>query len=170
MPFLALILSLFTTLSLTASIASAQGTTLPDSGTYFITNVGSDEAIQPLGATPGQNVFMYPSSKSGMQKWVLIRKIDPITKKPTNRYTIKTAGETTLYLQPHPSVSDHTSILLPETSTYSFKPTASGILIESVALNGDAMYAFANPPSNNEVRFGPSDGSTKFYWVFTPAD
>lgn len=157
--------------ALTVSAQSAfAATTLPDTGTYFIISNSSGEALQPVGPTPGQNVLMYPSNKGGMQKWLITRQIDPKTKKPTNRYNIKLAGENgELNFQPH-DIADRTAIILPEQSTFVLDAAEDGILVKSVKRNGDALFVFPYPPLNSEARFGPSDGSAKFLWTFEPAN
>lgn len=139
---------------------------LPDSGTYFIINSANDQALQPAGGTLGQNVLLYDFNKGGLQKWVLTRKLDPKTNKPTNRYTIRLAGENSeLNLQPHP-MADCTAIIGDEKATYVIEPGDPGVTIKSVARNGDAMYMLTQPPMNAELHFGPSDGSSKFRWKF----
>lgn len=143
---------------------------LPDTGTYFIINNSSGEALQPVGAMVGQNVLMYTADKGGLQKWLVTRNIDPKTKKPTNRYNIRLAGENgELYLQPH-DIAGATSILLPDRSTFVLEAGEDGIIVKSVKRNGDAMFIFPYPPMNAEARFGPSDGSSKFMWTFEPAN
>lgn len=142
---------------------------LPNSGTYFIINASSDEALQPVGPTAGQNVLLYPFNKSGMQKWEINRRIDPATKKPTNKYTIKLAGESGLSFQPHP-VADSSAIISLDPSVFVLEPGDGGLLIKSVQLNGDALYIFPYPPMNTETRFGPDDSSNKFRWKFVSAN
>ncbi len=158
-----------------APSANSQGATvgvdnLPDSGTYFIVSAESKEALQPVAGTAGQNVFLYEHNSSGMQKWVVTRKIDPKTKKPMNRYSIRLAGENNdLYLQPFPA-PDHTCMISSGVSAFSLVPTAGSYVIKSAAQNGDALYISPNPPVQTEARFGPADGSQKFSWDFIPAN
>ncbi len=148
----------------------AEPAPLPNSGTYFITNMSSDEALQPVAGSTGQNVYVYEFKKSGMQKWAIDRKLDPKTKKPTNRYTIKLAGEAAdLNFEPHPA-TDSSAILGMDKSTFVLESGEAGILIKSVAKNGDALYIYPNPPMDTETRFGPNDDSTKFRWKFTVAE
>lgn len=143
---------------------------LPDSGTYFIVNVDGEQALQPAMASMGQSVFLQAFNKNGMQKWKITRKIDLTTKKPTNRYTIALAGETSgLNFQPHPSV-DACAIISCDTSTFVLDSTDAGLRVKSVTKNGDALYSMASPPSDTETRFGPDDGSEKFRWKFIPAN
>lgn len=150
--------------------ANAEPDPLPNSGTYFITNMGSDEALQPAGNTQGQYVLLFEYNKGGMQKWTINRKIDPKTQKPTNRYTIRLAGENDeLNFQPHP-IGSMTSILGAEKSVYVLESGETGTLIKSVDRNGDALYARPQPPMPAEGRFGPDDGSAKYRWKFTQAD
>ncbi|HIA52918.1 MAG TPA: hypothetical protein EYN91_12670 [Candidatus Melainabacteria bacterium] len=150
--------------------ARADSDPLPNSGTYFITSMSSDEALQPAGASAGQNVLLYEYNRSGMQKWAIDRKRDPKTGKPTNRYTIKLAGENgELNFEPHP-VADCSAILGADKSVMVLESGDAGMLIKSVAKNGDALYVYPQPPLNAEARFGPNDGSSKFRWKFTLAD
>lgn len=143
---------------------------LPDSGTYFIVNADKNLALEPLGATPGQNVFAKPYNKSGMQKWTINRIIDIKTKKPTNRYNIRVAGEVAdLNFLPYP-VADHTSMLGPEKSVYVLQPLSGAFVIKSVARNGDALFVQEVPESFTDVKFGPSDSTAKFQWVFEAAN
>lgn len=142
---------------------------LPNSGTYFMVNSKSGEAVQPLGPTPGNNVFMYEFNKAGAQKWTITRLVDPKTKQPTNRYNIRLAGETEgLNFAPH-WMTERTAILDGSKSTFVLAPSGEGLLVKSVAKNGDAMSIYPVPASKTEVRFLPSDGSDKFLWVFQPA-
>jgi hypothetical protein len=167
-----LALAVAVTLAAISSLpARAEGDPLPNTGTYFITSMSCDQALQPVGGTPGQNVLLYDYNKSGMQKWDINRKIDPKTNKPTNRYTIKLAGENgELNLVPHPSVADMTCILAPDKSVMVLESGDNGILIKSVARNGDALYVAPQPPLQSECKFGPNDGSSKFRWKFILAD
>jgi hypothetical protein len=154
----------------TCGPAIAQQAPLPDSGTYFIVNVASEQALQPVMPSIGQNVFLQPFTRAGLQKWTINRKIDATTKKPTNRYTIKLAGETDgLNFQPHPSV-DSSAIISLDTSVFVLDSSDAGILIKSVAKNGDALNTFSSPPSETETRFSPDDGSAKFRWKFIAAN
>jgi hypothetical protein len=151
--------------------AQAQTDPLPNSGTYFITSMKSDEALQPAGNTVGQNVLLHDYDRCGLQKWVIDRKIDPKTKKPTNRYTIRLAGESDdLNFQPHP-VADCPAMIGSDKSVFVVESGGdSGMLIKSVARNGDALFVFTQPPLASEAKFGPSDGSPKFRWKFTRAE
>jgi hypothetical protein len=143
---------------------------LPGSGTYFITNCSSGEALQPVGPTPGQNVLLYPFTKSGMQKWTVTRLIDPKTKQPTNRYTILLAGETPdLVFQPH-DIAERTAMISPGKSIYVLEPVDGAVLVKSVKRNGDALYIYPCPPMNTEAHFGPNDNSAKFQWKFEGAN
>lgn len=156
--------------ALITTIVPALADTLPESGTYYIINNGSGEALQPVGPTPGQNVLLYPANKSGMQKWTITRLIDVHTKKPTNRYEIKLAGENgELNFQPH-DIADRTALILPEKSVMVIDAQDAGLLVKSVKRNGDALFAFPYPPLNSEARWGASDGSTKYLWTFEPAN
>jgi len=148
----------------------AEGNALPESGTYFIVNPASGQALQPVGATVAQNVLLYDFTKSGTQKWSITRKIDLATKKPTNRYTIRLSGENEeLNFQPHP-IADHTAMVGGDKAVFVLEPGDSGIIVKSVDLNGDALFVFPYPPMNSEARFGPSDGSGKFRWAFIAAE
>ncbi len=143
---------------------------LPDSGTYFIINTVANLALEPLAASSGQNVFAKPYTKGGMQKWTLNRIIDIKTKKPTNRYNIRVAGEITdLNFNPFPA-EDHTSMVGPDKSVYVLQPLSGALVIKSVARNGDALFTQDVAESPTEVKFGPSDGSAKFQWIFEPAN
>lgn len=156
--------------TLVALAAPVFAISLPNTGTYFIINNSSGEALQPVGAMVAQNVLMYTADKGGLQKWLVTRNIDPKTKKPTNRYNIQLAGENgDLYLQPH-DIAGATSILLQDKSTFVLEPGEDGIIVKSVKRNGDAMFIYPSPPMNAEARFGPSDGSAKFMWTFEPAN
>lgn len=165
-----LVNSFATAVALTISfVLSAAAATLPDTGTYFIINKGSGEALQPNGPSVGQNVLCMEANKSGMQKWTVTRIIDPATKKPTNRYTIKLAGENPdLQLHPH-DIADACALLNNGKSTMVLDAKEDGIIVKSVSRNGDAMYSYPSPPMYSETHFGPSDGSGKFLWIFDPA-
>lgn len=150
--------------------ALAQAEPLPDSGNYFIVSSLSDEALEPGEAGVGQNVGLREFNRGGMQKWLLTRKVDPSTKKPTNRYTIRLSGESEdLNFQPHP-VASMQAIISYNKSVFVLEPGDNGFLVKSVARNGDALYALVAPPAYNEAHFGPSDGSSKFRWKFVSAN
>lgn len=143
---------------------------LPNSGTYFVINALNDQALEPLEGTPGQNVFLAEYTKSGMQKWTLTRMIDPKTKKPTNRYTIKLAGDSTkLYLAPFP-MPNHTSILDSSPSTFIIQAAGDDFAIRSVARNGDSLCCIASPPGRAEVQIQPGDETSKFHWKFVATE
>lgn len=147
--------------------ASVRLEPLPNSGTYFIVNSSSHEALQPNEPTLGQNVFLYEFNRGGTQKWMLTRKIDPKTKKPTNRYTIRLAGENKeLNFQPHPSIGDAGPILGLDSAVFALEANADGALIKSVSKNGDAMYVHPQEGDNAKPLFGHNDGSAKFRWNF----
>jgi hypothetical protein len=147
-----------------APAAHLQADPLPNSGTYFIVSADSKEALQPVGSTVGQNVFLYEFNKSGVQKWTVTRKIDPKTKKPLNRYTIRLAGENNdLYLQPFPS-PDHTCMISSGASVCSLAPGGGSFQIKSATLNGAALYTYPSPPGNTEPHFGPADSAQKCKW------
>jgi hypothetical protein len=166
LPALAALLMLSCAPSAISQGASVAVDNLPNSGTYFIVNAETKEALQPNGASAAQNVFCFEYNSSGMQKWVLKRKIDPKTKKPLNRYTIRFAGENTdLHLQPFPA-ADHTCMISSGASDFTMAKAGTSFVIKSAALNGDALYTYPNPPAYTEARFGPSDGSQKFQWDF----
>ncbi len=163
------LLALLLVLSFTAPTA-AFSQDLPNTGTYFILNALNDEALQPNGGTAGQNVFLAEYTKSGMQKWTVTRKIDPKTKQPTNRYTIRLAGDSTkLYLAPFPA-PNHTSMLDPNPSVYILQPQGDDLVIRSVDRNGDSLCCVANPPGPSEVQIQPKDETSKFQWKFVAAD
>jgi hypothetical protein len=146
-----------------------QVSTLPNTGTYFIVNADNGEALQPVAASLGQNVFTHEFNKGGTEMWAITRKIDPITHKPTNRYTVKLAGETPgLNFQPHPS-TDTSAIVSMDAAVFALDADQNGIVIKSVAKNGDALYIYPSPPGPTETRFGPSDGSKKYHWAFIEA-
>lgn len=144
-------------------------TVLPASGTYFVVSASNGEALQPNGPTLGQNVFTQTYDKSGAQKWTFTRLVDPKTKKPTNRYNIRLAGETQgLWFMPH-DVKDMNAIISMDKTVFVLVPSEGGFVIKSVRKNGDAMYSSPSPPSYTEVHFGPSDGSARFLWNLEPA-
>jgi hypothetical protein len=143
---------------------------LPDTGTYFILNALNEQAMQPAGLTAGQNVLLYEYNKGGTQKWTVTRKVDPVTHKPTNKYNVKLAGDSTqLYLQPHP-ITTATAILGGDPTVYIMQPETDGVVVRSVERNGDAMFIVSSPPMNPEVHFGPKDESSKFRWKFVKAE
>lgn len=143
---------------------------LPNSGTYYIVNLGDGEALTASEAGAGQFVAMREFNKGGMQKWTINRKIDLKTNKPTNRYTISLAGETKgLIFQPHP-VADMQSLLSTDNSIMVLAPIDGGFTVKSVAKNGDALRIHTAPSSYTETRFSPTDGSDNFGWKFIPAE
>ncbi|HEY9677513.1 MAG TPA: hypothetical protein V6C76_05865 [Drouetiella sp.] len=162
------LLALAVSFALTSKAALAGE--LPATGTYFIINALNDQALEPLGGTPGQNVFLREFSKSGMQKWNIVRKIDPKTKQPTNRYTIKLAGDSTqLFLAPFP-MPNHTSILDSSAHTYILQPLGDNLVVRCVERNGDSLCAVTVPELATEVQIQPKDDSTKFQWKFVKTE
>lgn len=138
-------------------------------GVYFIVNAHNNQAITPFGATPGQNVFLNPFNKSGMQKWVVKQLIDKQTGKPNGRYTIRFSGETDgLYLAPFPA-ADHTS-MLGEYNEYRIIAEDDTYMIKSMARNGDALFVFQESPGMLDVRIGTDEGSEKYRWTFEKAE
>jgi hypothetical protein len=159
----------FSYLPVAAEETITQVLTLPNTGTYFIVNADNGEALQPVAASLGQNVFTHEFNKSGTEMWAITRKIDPVTHKPTNRYTVKLAGQApSLNFQPHPA-TDSSAIVSTDASVFVLEPDQSGIVVKSVAKNGDALYIYPSPPGPTETRFGPSDGSKKYHWAFIGA-
>jgi len=166
--FVAILCALFAIAFCPRSVNAADS--LPSTGTYFITNCSSGEALQPVGPTSGQNVLLYPFNKSGMQKWTVTRLLDPKTKQPTNRYTIQLAGETPdLVFQPH-DIAERSAMIGPGKSIFVLEPSSGALLVKSVKRNGDALYIYPYPPMNTEAHFGPSDSSAKFQWNFEGAN
>jgi len=150
--------------------ALSQADPLPASGTYFIVSADTKEALQPEANTAGQNVFLHEFNQSGMQKWIVKRFIDPKTKKPLNKYTIRLTGENAdLYLQPFPA-QDHTCMISSGSSNFTLAKAGDSFQLKSSAQNGDALYAFPSPPGNTEARFGPADSAAKFNWDFIAAN
>ncbi len=142
---------------------------LPSSGTYFIINSSSHEALQPNAASLGQSVFLVEFNKGGTQKWAIDRKIDPVTNQPTNRYSIRLAGENEgLNFAPHPSVGDAGPVLGMDKAVFTLEPSADGLILKSVEKNGDALFVFKSDTS--EAHFGANDGSAKFRWNFVRAE
>ncbi len=165
-----LLLSIVSLVALSAAPSTAESAALPESGTYFIISASADQAMQPAGSSAGQSVLLYEFNQSGSQKWTVTRKIDPLTKKPTNRYTIRLAGENTdLYFQPHP-VIERSAMISNGPSVFVLEAGEDGDMIKSVARNGDALFPIPNPPMNAELHFGASDGSAKFRWKFVPTN
>lgn len=157
------------TVAPTIAPSMAEVPSLPNTGTYFIVNLANEEALEAGQASAGQYVGTREFTKAGLQKWTITRKIDITTKKPSNRYTIRLAGEVdNLNFQPHP-VSSMQSIISFDSAVFTLAPAESGFLIKSVARNGDALRILQNPPAYTETRFAPSDGSDKFLWTFIPA-
>ncbi len=144
---------------------------LPDSGTYFIVNNATGQALQPNSPSLGQNVFLHDFNRSGTQKWTVTRRMDPRTNQPTNRCTIRFAGENLeLNFEPHPSVSDNCPVLGLDKAVFTLALSGDGVLIKSVSHGGDALFPFAQEADHGEPRFAPDDGSAKFRWTFIRAE
>jgi len=166
----AFLLLSFAPSAVSQSSATAQIDPLPVSGTYFIVNADTKEALTPNAASAAQNVFCTEYNQSGMQKWIVTRKIDPKTKKPLNRFTIKLSGENNdLWLQPFPAPG-HTCMVSSGASDFTMAPIAGSVQLKNVSLNGDALYAYPTPPAPTEARFGPPSGDAKYRWDFIAAD
>jgi hypothetical protein len=79
-------------------------------------------------------------------------------------------GETAdRYLQPFPA-PDHTAMISTDATNFSLGQMSGSFILKCSALNGDALYSFPAASGPTEVRFGPSDGTTKFRWDFIPAN
>jgi hypothetical protein len=148
--------------------APAANEVLLATGTYFIIN--GNVAITPEAPSLGQNVFLKPFRRSGLQKWV-------VTKSGTAKnisYTIKLAGDAEdLWLQPFPG-SDHTPIVSYRDGAYKITPVPgkAGLwYIKSIKNNGDALRSYLSDAALPlEMRFDPfEEGNTKFYWKFETA-
>lgn len=138
---------------------------LPNTGTYYIIPMGTNDALQPGAPSSGQNVFLTEFNRGGTQQWKINRKIDPVTNQPTNRYSIRLAGEIDgLNFEPHPSVGDACPVLGMNKAVFVLEPSADGLVIKSVDRNGDAMFVFKSGMS--EPHFAANDGSPKFRWNF----
>ena len=138
------------------------------SGTYYIVNNGL--ALEPNNAMPGQNVFLKPFNKSGMQKWIVTKKVSG----KTVNYTIRLAGETDgLWFQGYP-VKDHTPIIGTAAGanvSYKIVPvpdSKTAWLIKSNRYNGDVMQSFVfSSELSTEIRFNPAEPeNSKFRWEF----
>lgn len=150
--------------------ALAEVCALPDSGTYFIVNSASEEALEVGQAGAGQYVKAQEFTRGGLQKWKVDRKIDLKTKLPTNRYYIRLAGEVSdVNFQPHP-IASMQPIISTDKSIFVLAPGEGGLMIKSVPRNGDALYIYPIAGLPTETRFGPSDGSSKFFWNFIPVE
>ncbi len=133
-------------------------------GIYFIVNEAGG-ALQPLGGTLAQSVFLYKFKKSGMQKWEVIPQ-------KSGGYIIK-LYDSNLYLEPH-SVSERSAILQEKTAGYKFSPAENSTefwYIKSKAKKGDAMTIYKYSPTlEPEIRFEPAENNKKFKWKFIPAE
>lgn len=157
---------------LAAPWARAQGAGIAArEGTYFIVNVATGLALQPLTPMAGNNVFLYPYNRGGTQRWVLKPVLDARTRKPTGRVTIQLDGPAPLYLQPYPT-PDHTAIMgTARSASYQLRAAGDGRHeIRNHQLNGDALHAVPVAHLPTEAQFGPSNGSVSFLWDFVPAD
>ncbi|HEY9778348.1 MAG TPA: hypothetical protein V6C81_31590 [Planktothrix sp.] len=150
-----------------APVAMAMPDQLPNTGVYFITNSGNYEALQPVAPSLGQNVGTKEFNKGGGQKWFITRQFDVKTGQPSNRYTIRLAGDNdNLKLQPHPAI-DTATIVSSDGAVFVVEPTEGGMLLHKS--NGDVLYVAPNPPMMTEAKWGPDDGSPKYRWNFVPA-
>lgn len=140
-------------------------------GTYFIINAAGG-ALTPLSSGIGENVFLRPFSRSGIQKWqITLHK----TAKGAVSYAIGLAGSDNLFLQPYP-VKDHTPIIGPRGGNgTSYKIVAAespkSWYIKSVLFNGDALRTFVFSPNlPTEFRFEAPESTDKFLWKLVPAE
>jgi len=133
-------------------------------GIYFIVNEAGG-ALQPLGGTVAQSVFLYKFKKSGMQKWEVIPQ-------KTGGYIIK-LYDSNLYLEPHP-VSERSAILDERATGYKFAAAENSDdlwYIKSKARKGDAMTIYKYSPTlEPEIRFEPAENDKKFKWKLIPAE
>ncbi len=133
-------------------------------GIYFIVNENG-QAIEPLGPTPGNNVFLRKFNKSGMQKWEVISQKD-------GSYFIK-LYESELYLEPHPA-GERTAWLDSSKSGYKIeavKDSDDQWYIKSKARKGDAIRSYVfSPDLATEIRFEPAENDKKFKWKLISAE
>ena len=139
-------------------------------GTYFITNAGGG-ALTPLNPGVGENVFLRPFTKSGVQKWHVTQHK---TTKGVLTYTISLEGSDNLFFQPY-AVKDHTPVISPRGSGTSFKIIAAGSpkvwYIKSMLYNGDALRSFVYSPNlPTEIRFEAAENTDKFMWKFVATE
>ena len=141
-------------------------TPLP-SGTYYIVN--NNLALTPPDAMPGQNVFLKPFNRGGLQQWI-------VTRSGTGKnisYTLRLAGETDgLWFQPY-AVKEHTPVVGSRSGNISLKivPVPNDPAhwyIKSVRYNGDAMHSYLfSRELPMEIRFDPAEeNSSKYLWQF----
>lgn len=133
-------------------------------GIYFIVN-GNGQAIEPLGPTAGNNVFLRKFNKSGMQKWEILPQKD-------GNYFIR-LYESELYLEPHPA-GERTAWLDSSKSGYKIVADSGSDThwyIKSKTRKGDAMrsYVFSSELAT-EIRFEPLEDDKKFKWEFISAE
>lgn len=140
-------------------------------GTYFIINSGGG-ALTPLTSGVGENVFLRPFSRSGVQKWQITQHK---SSKGAITYTISLAGSDNLFFQPY-AVKDHTPIIGPRGGNgTSYKIVAGespkSWYIKSVLFNGDALRTFVFSPNlPTEFRFEAPESTDKFLWKLVPAE
>ena len=135
-------------------------------GTYFIIN--NDLALTPVDAGPGQNVFLKPFNRCGLQQWIITR----TGSGNTISYTIRLAGEVDgLWLQGYP-VKDHTPVIGTRSGNISYRivpvPDQPGYwYIKSLRYNDDALHAFLfSKELPMELRFDPAENGSKYLWQF----
>lgn len=151
----------------TVSINAVANQTPLATGVYYIIS-GTGQALTPLDATPGNNVFLRPFNRSGLQQWL-------ITKKGTGKtisYTIRLAGEVDgLWFQTYP-VKDHTPIVGSASGNVSYRIVpvqgkTDSWYIKSNRYNGDALHTYVfSPQLPTELRYDPEEQSPKFMWQF----
>ena len=152
------------------AVNAIDNTTALPTGTYFIVNAGGG-ALNPLNPGVGENVFLRPFTKSGVQKWQITQHK---TTKGALSYTISLKGSDNLYFQPY-AVKDHTPVISPRSNGTSFKITAAGSpklwYIKSMLYNGDALRSFVYSPNlPTEIRFEAAENTDKFLWKLVPAE
>lgn len=133
-------------------------------GIYFIVN-GNGQAIEPLGPTAGNNVFLRKFNKSGMQKWEILPQKD-------GNYFIR-LYESELYLEPHPA-GERTAWLDSSKSGYKIVADSGSDThwyIKSKTRKGDAMRSYVySSELATEIRFEPLEDDKKFKWEFISAE
>ncbi len=131
-------------------------------GVYFIVN-GNGEAIEPLGPTLANNVFLEKFNKSGMQKW-------EVSPQKDGSYLIK-LYDSEFYLAPHPA-GERTAWLDSSKSAYKIEAVSGSDKhwhIKSKARKGDAMRSYS-AGTITEIRFEPTEDDKKFRWEFVLAE
>ena len=139
-------------------------------GVYFIVNVETGEALNPVDAGVNSNVRLKDFKKGGMQKWTLKKRTT--TGKNGRQiitYTIKHTSSG-FFLRPY-HIPDNGGAIISTTDSYgsfTIEADEENYIIKNIKMGGDALYVKNGGALPDEPWFGPDDNTDGYRWQLIP--